>query len=61
MQHIDDNFIVTYNLNGMKMLPKFMGLVFLRIKYRDSELHPTFADNGTGHYVAVFNKCRAGP
>ncbi len=51
---IDNSTIVTYNRNEMKMLPKFMGLVFLRLKYQNEALLPTIADNGTGNYVAVY-------
>lgn len=51
---IDDNIVVTYNLNGMKMLPKFMGLVFLRIKYKKPNLLPTITNDGTNDYAAVY-------
>lgn len=51
---IDDSIVVAYNLNGMKMLPKFMGLVFLRLKYRDANLLPTISRNSTDNYVAVY-------
>lgn len=52
---ISDNIIVTYNINGMNMLPKYMGLVFLRIKYGDHGLLPTIANDGTpGNYAAVY-------
>ena len=54
---IEDNLIVTYNINNMKMLPKYMGMVFLRIKYENPELMPTIANDGTpGNYVAVYRK-----
>ena len=53
---IDDNIVVTYNMNGMKMLPKYMGLVFLRIKYRNPNLLPTITNDGTNNYVAVYKK-----
>ena len=51
---IDDNVVVAYNLNGMKMLPKFMGMVFLRLKYRNADLLPTITTNSTDNYVAVY-------
>ena len=51
--YIDDNYIIAYNINNMKMLPKYMGLVFLRIKNRDRMLRPTICTDGTNHYVAV--------
>lgn len=55
--YIDDSIIVSYNLNNMKMLPKYMGLVFLRIKYNNPNLLPTVATDGSaGNYVAVYKK-----
>lgn len=57
MERISDNIIVTYNINGMGMLPKYMGLVFLRIKYQDPELMPTITNDGTsGNYAAVYRR-----
>lgn len=54
LERIDDSIVVAYNLNGMKMLPKFMGLVFLRLKYRDANLLPTISRNSTDNYVSVY-------
>ena len=55
LNHITDNIIASYNLNNTKMLPKYMGLVFLRIKYKNPELYPTIANNGgkPNSYIAV--------
>ena len=55
LNHISDNIIVSYNLNNAKMLPKYMGLVFLRIKYKKVNLYPTIANNGgkPNNYIAV--------
>ena len=57
LELVDDNIVAAYNLNGMKMLPKYMGLVFLRLKYRDPGLMPTISVVGTntGTYAAVYN------
>ena len=57
LNHIDDNIVVSYNLNKTKMLPKYMGLVFLRIKYNKAELYPTIANNGNiNEYAAIYKK-----
>lgn len=55
LRHIDDNIVVAYNMNGMKMLPKFMGQVFLQYKYNNAKLLPTITTNSTSSYVAVYN------
>lgn len=54
---VTDNNIVAYNINSMNMLPKYMGLVFLRIKYKNPELMPGIANDGTpNNYVAVYKR-----
>lgn len=56
LELVDDNIAAAYNMNSMKMLPKYMGLVFLRLKYRDPELMPAVAVAGNSSYAAVHGK-----
>lgn len=50
---IDDNILVTYNINGMKMMPKYIGMVLLRLKYDNENLYPRIATDNTDNYVGI--------
>ena len=60
LELVDDSIAVTYNMNRMKMLPKYMGLVFLRLKYRDPELMPVISveDAAVGAYTAMHHEAK---
>ena len=51
-RRIDDRILCAYNLNEMRLLPKYMGLIFLRIKYGKPDLFPAILADSGSRYVA---------
>lgn len=47
LQRIEDDILVKYTFAGVNLLPKYMGLVLLRIKYGDEALMPDISASTT--------------
>ena len=55
MAHIDDDIIAQYNIEEKRVLPRFMGINFLRLKYKTNEIETrALPDEETESYAVAY-------